>query len=109
MSEVQHKDGSMLSTHVSKNQSACDMGFFDAEMRRSAILEYADKPMPKELPRWTQSAATWRHTSHRYSFSKDSRFKDQKFYYSDILEPDLPPTNNFKSCTFGKGNRKPIS
>lgn len=76
MPELQHKDSSMLSTHISKNQSARQSGFFDAEMRKSAILLYADKPMSKELPRWTQSASTWRHTSHRYSFSKDSRFKD---------------------------------
>jgi hypothetical protein len=31
----------MVSTHISKNQSACETGFFDAEMRKSAILEYA--------------------------------------------------------------------
>lgn len=38
MTELQHKDSSMVSTHISKNQSARDSGFFDAEMRKSAIL-----------------------------------------------------------------------
>lgn len=27
----------------------------------------------------------------------------------DILQPELPSTNNNKSCTFGKGERKAIS
>lgn len=78
-------------------------------MRKSVLLEYAHQPMQKELPRWTQSASTWRHTSYRYSFSKDRRFKDEQLNYSDILEPTLPSTNNNKSCSFGKGIRKPIS
>ena len=41
--------------------------------------------MKKDTPTWNQSAATWRNSSHRYSFSKDSRFKDNKPYYLDIL------------------------
>lgn len=66
--------------------------------------------MPKEHPRWNQSAATWRNTSHKYSFSKDSRFKESSFYYSDIIQPQIPTSlNSNKSCTFGKGIKKPIS
>jgi hypothetical protein len=65
--------------------------------------------MPKEQARWNQSSATWRHTTHKYSFSKDSRFKDSPAYYSDILEPQIPTSLTSKSCTFGKGTRKPIS
>lgn len=38
MADLQQKDSSMVSTHFSKNQSACEAGFFDAEMRRSAML-----------------------------------------------------------------------
>jgi len=43
--------------------------------------------MPKENARWNQSVATWRNASHKYSFSRDSRFKEQRPYYSDIIEP----------------------
>lgn len=65
--------------------------------------------MQKESPQWNHSAATWRNTSHKYSFSKDNRFKDTSFYYSDIIEPEIPSTLASKTCTFGKGSRKPIS
>ena len=65
--------------------------------------------MPKESPKWNQSTATWRHTSHKYSFSKDSRFKDSPPYYTDILEPQIPSSLTSRSCTFGKGTKKPIS
>ena len=65
--------------------------------------------MPKEAPKWNQSSTTWRHTSHKYSFSKDNRFKDSPPYYTDILEPQIPSSITSKSCTFGKGNKKPIS
>lgn len=105
---IHKRDGSMLSTQMTKNQSAIT-GFFDSEMRKKAVLEYADQPMPKDVPRWNQSASTWRHTSHRYSFSQDQRFRTKKHYYSDLIEPQLPSTNLNKSCTFGKGHRAPIS
>lgn len=107
-SPTHQKEASMLSTQMTKNCSAIT-GFFDSEMRKKAILRYADKPLPKDVPRWGQSAATWRNTSHRYSFSRDDRFRTKKYSYSDIIEPELPTTNHNKSCTFGKGNRKPIS
>ena len=55
--------------------------------RRSAELIYARKPYSKETPRWNQSSSTWRHTSHRYSFSRDDRFRTKKYYYNDIIEP----------------------
>lgn len=65
--------------------------------------------MQKEHPRWNQSSATWRHASHQFSFSKDSRFKDSPPYYSDIIEPQIPNTITGKSCSFGSGTRRPIS
>jgi hypothetical protein len=65
--------------------------------------------MPKEHPKWNQSVSTWRHTSHKYSFSRDSRFKNNSLYYTDIIEPQIPNTISNKSCTFGKGNKRPIS
>ena len=34
MSELQKRDSSLISTHMTKNQSAGSGGFFDAEMRR---------------------------------------------------------------------------
>lgn len=109
MNSPKHKrDGSMVSTQMTKNQSAFT-GFFDSELRKKAILEYADRPFTKEVPRWNQSSSTWRHASHRYSFSRDDRFRTKKYYYTDIIEPELPSTNHHKSCTFGKGGRKPIS
>lgn len=65
--------------------------------------------MPKETPKWNQSATTWRHSTHKYSFSKDNRFKENCSYYSDILKPQIPSTLTPRSCSFGKGTRKPIS
>ena len=66
--------------------------------------------MPKEDPIWNQSSATWRHTSHKYSFSRGERFHQNPLNYSDILEPSLPSSlHPAKSCTFGKGHRRPIS
>lgn len=35
-------------------------------------------------PLWRQSSSTWRHTSYRYSFSRDSRFKQDKASHLDI-------------------------
>lgn len=40
------REGSMLSTQMTKNQSAIT-GFFDEEMRKKAVLEYADRPLSK--------------------------------------------------------------
>ena len=76
---------------------------------KSVDLIYANKPMSKDTPRWNQSAATWRNTSPRYSFSKDERFRTRKYYYSDVIEPELPTTRSSISCTFGKDDKKPIS
>ena len=77
--------------------------------RRSVDLLYANKPLSKDIPRWNQSATTWRHTSHRYSFSKDDRFHTRKYYHSGIIEPELPSTRSSITCTFGKDEKKPIS
>lgn len=101
------KDNSMVSTHISKNNQS-GSGFF-SPTNKKVSLPYADVPINKDVPKWNQSSSTWRHTSHRYSFSKEDRFRDKKLYYSDILEPDLGSTNQNKSCTFGKGNKRPIS
>jgi hypothetical protein len=60
-------------------------------------------------PLWRQSASTWRHASPRFSFSKDSRFKDFKCSHLDIQKLELPSSLRSKSCTFGKGTRRPIS
>jgi hypothetical protein len=104
------KNQSMNSTHhMSCNQSYTSN--FNSEQRpnTTALLSYAHIPMPKQHPKWNQSATTWRHTSHKYSFSKDSRFKDYTVNYSDIIEPQLPNSLTSKSCTFVKGTKKPIS
>lgn len=60
-------------------------------------------------PLWNQSSSTWRYTSPRYSFSKDSRFKADKASHLDIQQLELPSSLRSKSCTFGKGSRCPIS
>jgi hypothetical protein len=65
--------------------------------------------MNKDRADFNQSTATWRHTSHQYSFAKGKRFKDNTPYYSDIIEPKIGTTLTSKSCTFGKGTRRPIS
>lgn len=71
--------------HMSCNQSNAT-GFYSLnKQNKTALLNYAHIAMPKEHPRWNQSAATWRNTSHKYSFSKDGRFKDSSFYYNDII------------------------
>lgn len=47
MTDFQKRDNSLISTHMTKNQSTGSGGFFDAEMRKQAILEYANQPIPK--------------------------------------------------------------
>ena len=94
---------------MSCNQSHATNFYSDHRPNTTVLLSYAHIKMPKETPRWTQSATTWRHTSHKYSFSKDSRFKDSPAYYTDILEPKISSSLTSKSCTFGKGTKKPIS
>lgn len=104
------KNQSMISTHhMSCNQSKASNFYSEVRPSKTPLTNYAHIPMLKETPRWNQSSATWRHTAKRYSFSKDSRFKDESFNYSDIIEPQIPSFISSKSCTFGKGNRKPIS
>lgn len=104
------KNQSMISTHhMSCNQSHATNFYDEHRPNTSVLLSYSHIPMPKERPKWNQSASTWRHTSHKYSFSKDNRFKDSPAYYSDILKPEIPTSLASKSCTFGKGNKKPIS
>lgn len=76
------KDSSMVSTFMSKNKTGS--GFFSPR-HNNPELPYANLPLNKDTPRWNQSSSTWRHTSHRYSFSRDDRFRDNKIYYSDIL------------------------
>ena len=100
----------MISTHhMSCNQSQRTNFYSENRPNTSVLLSYAHIKMPKEAPKWNQSSTTWRHTSHKYSFSKDNRFKDSPPYYTDILEPQIPSSITSKSCTFGKGNKKPIS
>lgn len=85
-----YKNKSMVSTqHMSCNQSHATNFFYDNAKPndKTVLLEYANLPYKKIPPRWNQSSSTWRHTSHRYSFSKDSRFKDYKVNYTDILKP----------------------
>jgi hypothetical protein len=104
------KPQSMNSTH----HMSCNYSYashFSPEGRAgSAVLpNYAHLPLRKEDPRWAQSSATWRHTAHKYSFSRQDRFRESPLSHSDILQPTLPSTLNPKACTFGKGNRRPIS
>lgn len=69
------KNKSNLSTmHMSNHMSACT-GKESEDKNNPPPLYYASIPMKKDLPDWNHSSATWRHSSHRYSFSKDSRFK----------------------------------
>jgi len=105
------KNQSMNSTHhMSCNHSNTTNFYIGNKPKTATVVNYSRIPIPKECPRWTQSASTWRHTSHKYGFSKDSRFKDNSSYCSDIIEPHLPSSiNSNKSCTFGKGNKRPIS
>lgn len=104
------KNQSMISTHhMSCNQSHATNFYTENRPNTSVLLSYAHIKMPKESPKWNQSSTTWRHTSQKYSFSKDSRFKEHTPYYTDILEPQIPTSLTSKSCTFGKGNKKPIS
>lgn len=104
------KNQSMNSTHhMSYNQSQATNFYQEGRPNTSVLLSYAHLPMAKDTPRWNQSSATWRHTSPHFSFSKDNRFRDHSLNYSDILEPQIPSTNANKSCTFGKGTRRPIS
>ena len=104
------KNHSLNSTHhMSCNQSYATNFQGDLQQNQSVMLNYAHIPMQKVVPRWNQSASTWRHTSHKYSFSKDSRFKEPEVYYTDILKPEIPSSLTNKYCTFGKGVKKPIS
>ena len=104
------KNQSMISTHHMSCNHSHPSGFYsDKRPNTSALLSYAHINMPKESPKWNQSASTWRHTSHRYSFSKDNRFKDSPPYYTDIIHPQFPSTMTSKTCTFGKDVKKPIS
>lgn len=92
----------MSTAQISGNMSArTGLGF--ETQKKTAQLSYADIPMNKDLPNWNQSAATWRNTSHRYSFSKSKRFQNAKLNYLDIGEPVLPSTQTKITCTFGKG------
>lgn len=104
------KNQSMISTHhMSCNQSHATNFYSQHRPNTSVLLSYSHIPMPKERVKWSQSASTWRHTSQNYSFSKDNRFKDSPPYYTDIIEPQIPTSLASKSCTFGKGNKRPIS
>ena len=102
-----HKNVSMTSTnHMSHNSTY----FYSTQRPHSKVPNcYAHLPMPKDHAQWNQSATTWRHSPHKYSFSKDSRFKDNHSYYNGILEPEIRGTLCSKSCTLGKGKKKPIS
>ena len=73
-------------THISNNISSRTGAVLD-DKDYPPDLYYASLPIEKRRPDWNQSASTWRHSSHRYSFSKDSRFKDPSLTHMDILEP----------------------
>jgi len=104
------KNQSFTSTHhVSYNQSYATNLEESSRPHTAVLLNYAHISMPKDTAKWNQSATTWRHTSHKHSFSKDSRFKDNPPYYSDILKPEIPSSLGPKSCSLGKGTKKPIS
>ena len=105
------KPNSMHSTHhMSCNHSYATHFSPEGRPGSSVLQNYAHLSMPKEDPRWNQSSATWRHTPHKYSFSRGERFHQSQLAYSDILEPSIPSSfNPAKSCTFGKGHRRPIS
>lgn len=104
------KNQSMASTyHISCKQSHATHFPYSDRPNTSVLLSYAHLSLPKEQPKWNQSATTWRHSSHRYSFSKESRFKDHSSYHSDILKPEIPTTLTTRSCTFGRGAKTPIS
>lgn len=112
-SERFRKNQSMNSTHhMSCNHSHATNFFPEGALHSNAnecLLCYSHIPMSKDCARWNQSAATWRHTAKKYSFSKDQRFKQSSFYHTDIIEPQIPSSLSSKSCTFGKDIKKPIS
>jgi hypothetical protein len=78
-SSKEYKNRSMLSTHhMSCNYSHGTNFYEETKGNKSAVLAYSEIPFEKITPRWNQSSATWRYTSHKYSFSKDSRFKNYR-------------------------------
>lgn len=81
------KTKSMNSTqHMSYTQSYTTTFYLSARKSHNhTILNYAHIPMLKDPPRWNQSAATWRHSSRKHSFTKDIRFKENSLYYTDII------------------------
>ena len=85
MKQTKKRKSNLSTMHMSGNVSAKTGTPSDEKM--PVPLYYASIPIKKDLPNWNQSSSTWRHTSLRYSFSKDSRFKENKPYYLDILEP----------------------
>ena len=96
--------------HMSCNHSYASHYSPEGRPGSSVLPNYAHLPLPKEDLRWNQSSATWRHAAHKYSFSRQDRFRDSPLAHSDILQPDLPSSlNPAKSCTLGKGHRSPIS
>lgn len=105
-----NKNQSMNSTrHMTHNLSKRSNILTENKTATPITLDYANIPMPKETPNWHQSAATWRHTSHKHSFSRNRRFSDPHCNYSDFISPKIPSSLSAKSCTFGRGTRKPIS
>ena len=101
-------NASMISTlNNSRNYSARTRPQTSTPNRPNLL--YANKPFKKETVQWNQSTSTWRNTSPRITFPKDSRFKTSEAYSLDIIEPEVVDTKSKKTCTFGRGNKKPIS
>ena len=105
-----HKNNiSMISTlNNSRNYSAKTRQHIQDEGKRVNLL-YANKPFKKSTIKWNQSVSTWRNGTPQISFSKEKRFRTSKAYSLDIIEPEVVDTKSKKTCTFGRGNRKPIS
>jgi hypothetical protein len=69
--EIKKNQSFNSTNHVTCNQSHATNFYSGNKIADSLIVNYADIPMEKITPRWNQSASTWRHTSHKYSFAKN--------------------------------------
>lgn len=103
------KNQSFASTFYPTNNNSTSNGITIKNRPQTASLPYSNKPLRKSVIAWNQSSSTWRNSTKRYSFSKEKRFKTTAPNCLDILEPEMPDTKSKKSCSFGKGNKKPIS
>lgn len=76
-----HKNKSNNSTI----QVSTKTGTPDEKQLHTINLYYSSLPAKKKIPDWNQSSSTWRHSAHRYSFSKGNRFISLRPSFLDII------------------------